>query len=78
MTRSILISFAVAAALSVAAQDKSRLSTDIIDTYTEMIAASPSNCDLYLSRATEYASQGLLSAALIDLNDAMRLAPKGA
>lgn len=77
MTRSILISFAVAAALSVAAQDKSRLSTDIIDTYTEMIAASPSNCDLYLSRATEYASQGLLSAALIDLNDAMRLAPKG-
>lgn len=75
--RIIIAACILLSALSLSAQEQSRLSTDIIDTYTAMIAAKPDNADLYLSRATEYASQGLLSAALTDLNDALRLAPKG-
>lgn len=72
-----LIALLIASAISASAQTQSRLSSDIIDTYTEMIAARPSEAGLYLSRATEYFSQGLLSPALTDLNDALRLAGKG-
>lgn len=75
--RPFIVSVFIAASLSVAAQQQSRLSTDIIDTYTSMIASKPDNCDLYLSRAMEYLSQGLTSPALSDLNDALRLCPKG-
>lgn len=75
--RPFIVSVFIAASLSVSAQQQSRLSTDIIDTYTSMIASKPDNCDLYLSRAMEYLSQGLTSPALSDLNDALRLCPKG-
>ncbi len=72
-----VLTLLLASAISVSAQVPSRLSSDIIDTYTGMIASHPSDGSLYLSRATEYVSQGLLSPALSDLNDALRLAPKG-
>lgn len=77
MTPRSLIAAAIIAATVplLAAQEQSRLSADIIDTYSRMIADNPESCDLRLSRATEYASQSLLSLALTDLNDAMRLAP---
>jgi len=77
MTSRLLLAAILAATIPAAAQQQSRLSSDIIDTYTQMIEAKPESCDLRLSRATEYASQSLLSLALTDLNDALRLAPKG-
>lgn len=72
-----IIAAAISAAPSVAAQDFNPVSDDIIATYTEMIARKPSSYDLYLSRATEYLSRGLVAPALSDLNDALRLAPSG-
>lgn len=75
--RPFVVAVFIAASLAGAAQQQTRLSTDIIDTYTSMIASKPDNCDLYLSRALEYLSQGLTSPALSDLNDALRLCPKG-
>lgn len=77
MIRRVLFSLLTASSIYVSAQDQSRLSTDIIATYSEMIAANPASADLYLSRATEYVSQGFLSPALSDLNDALRLVAKG-
>ncbi len=73
----VITAVALAAAPSLAAQDYNPVSDDIIATYTEMIARKPSSCDLYLSRATEYLSRGLVAPALSDLNDALRYAPSG-
>lgn len=74
--RLLLLATAAASALFLSAQSQSFLSNDIIDTYSEMIAQRPDDSGLYLSRATEYLSQGLVSLALPDLNDALRLADK--
>lgn len=80
MTFKLIISCLALLAMAIApcnAQTQSRLSSDIIDTYTRMIAEKPGSADLRLSRATEYASQGLLALALTDLDDALRIAPDG-
>ncbi len=59
------------------AQTQADISDDIIATYTEMIAAKPQSADLYLSRATEYLSRGLLIPAADDLRSALNLSNKG-
>lgn len=77
LLKTLATALAIASAPLMAAQEQSRLSDDIIATYTSMIAANPGSSELYLSRATEYASRGLLAPALSDLNDALRLAHAG-
>ncbi|MCM1028494.1 MAG: tetratricopeptide repeat protein [Pseudoflavonifractor sp.] len=74
---SLLIMALASMHLPLVAQDFNPVSDDIIATYTELIAKKPSSYDLYLSRATEYLSQGLTAPALSDLNEALRLVPKG-
>lgn len=73
MMRNMLIALAVmsAAMLPVAAQ------TPLADEYTRMLADTPDDYDLLLSRAAEYKSAGMLLPALADLNRTLDLTPKG-
>ncbi len=59
------------AAATAGAQTRATLSSDIIDTYSQMISSDPRNADLYLSRAGEYQSHGRYSQALDDLTTAL-------
>lgn len=60
-------------AAAVSGQSRTTISSDIIDTYSEMIAANPKSADLYLSRAGEYQTIGRYSQALDDLSTALGL-----
>lgn len=61
---------------TITAQTQADFSDDIIATYTDMIAAKPQSADLYVSRATEYISRGLLMPAAEDLRTALTLCNK--
>lgn len=73
MIRRALLCSMVVFAAGMSAQTHRGISSDIIDTYTEMIANNPESADLYLSRAGEYQSSGRFSLALDDLTKALSL-----